>query len=114
MIIPLTDETFEESISFFKPPTIVSVHAHWCAPCKNFTPIFDQAAVDFDHTTHDLVFATLNIDDGLTTALKYNINVVPTILIFNQGELVQKIEGAVQKERLYEILERYRRTNVLA
>ena len=80
---------------------LVDCYADWCGPCKMLSPIIDELAEEME----DYVFYKLNVDDAEEIAMEYEIMSIPTLLIFEDGELKDKLIGFKSKEELKEILE---------
>ncbi|MEE9565082.1 MAG: thioredoxin [Candidatus Hydrothermarchaeaceae archaeon] len=97
-IIQLTDADFESTIEKI-PLVLVDFWAAWCFPCQMVAPIIDEMAEAY---SEDLVCAKLDVDKNPITATKFSITGIPTILLFKDGELVERIVGAVSKERFEE------------
>jgi thioredoxin 1 len=97
-IVELTDGDFDSNIE--KTPLIlVDFWAAWCFPCKMIAPLIEEMAETYDGK---LVCAKLNVDDNPATAGKFSITGIPTVVLFKDGELVERIVGAVPKESLEE------------
>jgi thioredoxin len=79
------------------PAVVVDFHSTWCGPCQYVSPIIEKLASEFQGTIR---FAKLNIDENVSTANKYNIQSIPTIVIFNSGREVARAVGARSKEGL--------------
>ncbi len=95
-IVQLTDDKFD-SIIKETPLILVDFWADWCFPCKVIAPIIEEMAETYDGK---LVCAKVNIDENPVTATKLSITGIPTVLIFKDGKLVERIVGAVPKEQL--------------
>ena len=80
---------------------LVDCYADWCGPCKMLSPIIDELAEEME----DYVFYKLNVDDAEEIAMEYEIMSIPTLLIFEDGKLKDKLIGFKSKEELKEILE---------
>ena len=98
MVKDITDQTFKELSSNGK--VVVDCFAEWCGPCKMLSPIIDELAEELT----DVNFYKLNVDESVEVVRKYNIMSIPTILIFNDGELVNQTVGLKSKEELKELL----------
>ncbi|MCK4243864.1 thioredoxin, partial [Candidatus Bathyarchaeota archaeon] len=71
--------------------------APWCGPCNIVTPIIEELASDY---AGKILFGKLNVDENRTTAIKYEIMSIPTLLVFKTGKLVDRIIGAMPKALL--------------
>ena len=98
MVKDITDQTFKELSSNGK--VVVDCFAEWCGPCKMLSPIIDELAEELT----DVNFYKLNVDESVEVVRKYNIMSIPTILFFNDGELVNQSVGFKSKEELKDLL----------
>jgi thioredoxin 1 len=100
-ITTLTDTTFDETVGSSPTPIVVDFWAEWCGPCKMIAPILDEISAE---QAGKLTVAKLNIDENPNIAMRYNVQSIPTMLVFSNGELVDRILGAMPKGRLMEKL----------
>ena len=98
MVKELKEDEFEKVKESSK--AIVDCYATWCGPCKMLSPIIDELAEEV--TSYD--FYKVDIDEAENIAQKYGIMSIPTLLIFHNGELKDKLVGFKTKEELLEIL----------
>jgi len=94
--LQITDANIEEHLNKY-PTVVVDCWAPWCGPCRMVAPVVEELAKDMQGK---LVFGKLNVDENQATSLKYQIMSIPTLLIFKQGKLVDKIIGAMPKPQL--------------
>ena len=94
----LNSQNFDEAIANGK--SLVDFYADWCNPCKMLAPAVEAASEK--HT--DVNFYRLNIDNAMDIARKFRVMSIPTIYIFKDGEPVNRIVGAVPKEKILEAL----------
>lgn len=99
--IEITDDNFEEVISTDKP-VLVDFWAEWCGPCKMIGPIVEELAGDYDGKA---VVGKIDVDSNPNLSAKYGIRSIPTLLVFKNGEIVDKQVGAVQKNILAQKLD---------
>ncbi len=90
MITELSDKTFNKFISEH-PLVLIDCWAPWCAPCRAVAPVVDQIAKKY---SGKLSVGKLNTDDNQSTAVNMGIMGIPTLLIFKDGKLADKIVGA--------------------
>lgn len=98
----LTDKSFEELIKTSNKPVLVDFWAPWCGPCKQLAPVLDNLA---DEMSAKLTIAKVNIDDHPDPAAKYNVRGIPTLILFNKGEVVDIKVGSMPKASLAEWIE---------
>ena len=104
MAITLTSATFDEVINSSETPILVDFSAEWCGPCKQIAPILDQIAADMPT---QITIAKLNVDDYGDIAGRFNVMSIPTMLLFDKGEIKTKIVGAMPKGRMLEELSKF-------
>src|ERR1041384_5954548 len=101
--VTITDQTFErEVLQAGGRPVLVDCWAPWCGPCRMVGPIMDQLAAESGGRYR---IAKLNVDDNQQTSLRFNIGSIPTMLIFNDGKLVDRLIGAQPKQAIAERLQ---------
>ena len=102
MALEITDENFQEVVLNSDIPVLVDFWATWCGPCRTVGPIVDELATELEGRA---VVGKVNVDSNSDTPLTYGIRSIPTLLIFKNGEIVDKLVGAVPKSQLLEKLE---------
>ena len=95
--VNINDESFQRVISSTSRPVVVDFWATWCGPCIMMAPVLEELANDFEG---EALITKLDVDQNPVTADKFNIRSIPTILIFVNGEVVDKQVGAVPKSVL--------------
>ncbi|MDK2826669.1 MAG: thioredoxin 1 [Methanolobus sp.] len=101
--VTINDASFNEFVSKY-PLVLVDCWAPWCGPCRMLSPVLDELAVEMQGK---VVFGKLNVDDEKMTAIKFGITSIPAMLIFKNGEFVDKLIGAVPKQNIIQKLEPY-------
>jgi len=99
----VTDATIESMASAY-PLFILDCWAEWCGPCRMIGPIIEQLAEEMKGRA---VFGKLNVDQNMQTANKYRISAIPTLMIFKDGKLIDKLVGAYPKPALEAKLQKY-------
>ena len=94
--VVVTDATIDAAASQY-PVFILDCWAQWCGPCRTIGPIIEQLAMEMKGKA---VFGKLNIDENMQTANKYRISAIPTLMIFKNGKLIDKLVGAYPKPAL--------------
>ena len=99
-IVTLTTSTFDESVASSDKPIVVDFWAEWCGPCKMIAPILAEIAAEQPGVT----VAKLNIDDHPDLAMRFNVMSIPTLLVFDKGEVRKRLVGAKGKCQLLQEL----------
>lgn len=94
--VEVTDSTFEETIQK-APLVVVDCWAAWCGPCRMVAPIIEELAKDF---AGKILFGKLNVDTNKKVATQYGIMSIPTLLVFKNQKLVDRIVGAMPRQGL--------------
>ncbi|MGD8516271.1 MAG: thioredoxin [Anaerolineae bacterium] len=95
--IEVTDKTFDKVVLQASVPTIVDFWAVWCGPCKMIAPILEEISDEYEGK---LQVVKLDVDHNNQTAMNYGVMSIPTLLLFNEGEAVERIIGFQPKEKL--------------
>ena len=99
----LTDTTFTKFVKD-NSMAVVDVWAPWCGPCRFVSPVVEDIARDY---TGRISFGKLNVDQNQKIAAQYGITSIPTLLVFRNGQLVDRIIGAMPRERLEPMITRH-------
>ena len=98
----VTDSTFEAEVLKSDLPVLVDFSAEWCGPCKSLAPIVEELAGEYEGRVK---FVQLNIDNSRQTPSNYGIMAVPTLILFKNGEVADKVTGFKPKPVLAKHLE---------
>lgn len=95
--LEVTDETFAREVLFYPGPVMVDFWAPWCAPCHMMEPVLEDLAAKY---AGGIKFVKLNVDENHFTASQYRIRNIPTILLFKEGKLVNRLVGTLSREEM--------------
>ena len=101
--VVITDETMDAAAAQY-PVFILDCWAEWCGPCRTIGPIIEELAREMKGK---VVFGKLNVDQNMQTANKHRISAIPTMLVFKNGKLMDKIIGAYPKATLAGKIQKY-------
>ena len=99
----LNSETFDKSIAEDKA-TLIDFFAEWCGPCKMQTPVLHKFV---DEHSDKMNFGAVNVDEAEEIAVKYEVQSIPTLMVFKNGEVVKRAEGMKNESQLKEWLKEY-------
>jgi thioredoxin 1 len=97
----VNDSNFNEEVLQSTSPVLVDFWAPWCAPCRTLAPIVDAVAAEY---VGRVKIVKLNIDDNQSTAAKYGVMSIPTLMIFKNGKEAERSVGFLSQRNLSEKL----------
>lgn len=101
MEIELYKETFEQDVLQSDIPVLVDFWATWCGPCKMIAPIVKEIANEYDGK---ILVGKVNVDEEPDLTMQYNVSSIPTLMVFKNGQLVNKAVGYREKDEILEML----------
>lgn len=101
MEIELYKETFEQEVLQSDIPVLVDFWATWCGPCKMIAPIVKEIADEYDGK---ILVGKVNVDEEPDLTMQYNVSSIPTLMVFENGQLVNKAVGYREKDEILKML----------
>ncbi|HDF7947651.1 TPA: thioredoxin [Staphylococcus aureus] len=101
-IVKVTDADFDSKVE--SGVQLVDFWATWCGPCKMIAPVLGELAADYEGKADIL---KLDVDENPSTAAKYEVMSIPTLIVFKDGQPVDKVVGFQPKENLAEVLDKH-------
>jgi thioredoxin 1 len=98
----VTDNNFQAEVLESETPVLVDFWAPWCGPCRMVAPVVEEIAKE---RAGELKVVKLNIDENQNTAIAYDVMSIPTLILFNHGQVAKKVIGAYPKRKLEAELE---------
>lgn len=98
----ITDSNFENEVLQSSTPVLVDYWAEWCGPCKQLIPILEELAPSYEGK---IKIVKLNIESNNSTASKFGVKAIPTMMLFKNGKVVATKVGALSKSKLTEFLD---------
>ena len=102
-VLEINEANFEQEVLNNEKPTLVDFWAPWCGPCRMVAPIVEELSEDY---ADQLTVCKINVDDNQSIAAKFGISSIPTLMVFKNGEVAEKIVGMVPKNTLKEAIDK--------
>ncbi len=103
LILKLTQENFAQQVLQSPAPVLVDFWAEWCGPCKMIAPLLDELADEYDGKVK---IGKVNVDEQQALAAEYGVRAIPTLLVFQNGQVADQIVGARSKRDFKASLDR--------
>jgi thioredoxin 1 len=101
-VAEVNDTNFESEVLKSSEPVLVDFWAPWCGPCRQIAPLVEQLAGE---NTGSAKVLKLNVDDAPQAAQSYGVSSIPTLMVFKNGEVVDRFVGVQPKTRLQEAID---------
>ena len=102
MTIEITDASFKSEVTDSPVPVLVDFWAPWCGPCKMIAPVLEEIAQEYEGKAK---IVKINIDDNQNTPAQFGVRSIPTLILFKNGQEVEKIIGAQGKDKLTSLID---------
>ena len=102
-VITITKENFEAEVLKSAQPVLLDFWAAWCGPCRMLSPIVDEVAEE----RTDVKVGKVNVDEQPDLAAEFGVMSIPTLIVFKNGEEIDRSVGALPKARLQALLEKH-------
>lgn len=99
-MLKLNENNFEQEVLNFEGKVLVDFFAVWCGPCKMLSPIIEEIAAEHP----ELKVAKLDVDEAVAVAMQYKVASIPTVILFENGEVVDKFVGYRDKASIEEFI----------
>ena len=101
-VVVITDTEFDSTVLQSDKPVVLDFWAEWCQPCKMLSSTVEEIAGEYEDT---IKVGKLNVDDNPSTATKYGIRGIPTLLFFKGGKVVQQLVGVKSKAEIKKVID---------
>lgn len=102
--LDITDSTFEAEVLSSGVPVVVDFWAPWCGPCRKLGPVLDEVATELGEK---IKVVKINTDENLKTAKEYSISGLPSLLVFKNGQAVERLVGLMPKSSILSNIEKH-------
>ena len=103
-VLELNDSTFEAEVVNSEIPVLVDFWATWCGPCRKLGPVVDEISESYEGKVK---FVKVNVEESLETAKKYSVSGLPSLLVFKNGEAVERMAGLMPKSTIISNIEKH-------
>lgn len=103
-VLEVNSEIFEHEVLNSQTPVVVDFWATWCGPCRKLTPVIEEIAQSYEGKVK---FTKLNVEQNQDIATKYSISGIPCLLIFKNGESVERMTGLMPKSTIISNIDKY-------
>ncbi len=101
-VMEFTDTNFESDVIGSDLPVLVDFRAEWCQPCRMLTPTIEELATEYDGKVK---IGKVDTDSNREVSIKYGVSAIPTIMLFQGGEVIKKFVGLTTKDQFQAALD---------
>ena len=102
-IVEVTDANFDSDVLKSDKPVLIDFWATWCGPCRAIAPIVEELAKDYQGKVK---IGKMDVDHNSATPMRYGVRGIPTLLVFKDGKVVDKMVGAQPKQQIAALIDR--------
>ncbi|HEX3127899.1 MAG TPA: thioredoxin [Thermoanaerobaculia bacterium] len=102
-VVTVTEDTWDQEVLKSETPVLVDFWAQWCGPCRMVAPVLDQIADEMDGK---LRIAKLDVDTNQQIAFKFGVQSIPTFILFKDGQMADRMMGAMPKAAFQSFIDR--------
>ncbi|MGN0031772.1 MAG: thioredoxin [Candidatus Gastranaerophilaceae bacterium] len=103
-VADIKDENFESEVVNSSIPVVVDFWATWCGPCRKLSPVLDEISQNYEGRVK---FVKVNVEENVDTAKKYSISGLPSLLVFKNGEAIERMTGLMPKSTIISNIEKH-------
>jgi len=103
-IVTVSDDNFQNEVLGSDKPVLVDFWAEWCGPCRMVAPVLEELAVEMNDKVR---IAKLNVDESQALAMRYQVSSIPTFILFKEGQVADRMMGAMPKGVFQDFLGRH-------
>ena len=104
MVQEISVNNFDSEVVKSDKLTIVDFFANWCGPCRKLSPILEEVEAELEGRVK---FTKINTDENIDAAKEYQVSGLPTLLVFKNGEVVERMVGLMPKSSIITIIEKH-------
>ncbi|MDR3071156.1 MAG: thioredoxin [Endomicrobium sp.] len=102
MAIEISEKNFEQEVLLSDKPVLVDFWAPWCGPCKMLSPIVEDLVIEYEGK---MKICKINTDENMPLSSKFQITSIPCLILFKDGEIIEKIIGFKSKHDIKKIMD---------